>query len=384
MKQALAVLTIQCILSIPLALSQSNQIRSVKLDDSIAVSAVEAINRNELELADRIIAAQLAKDSTSLQWLFLRGMRNYAELFAVSSFNKDALTKMKEDMETVCQIGEKRLEKSPNDLYALFFTGGAYGYLGIAKVADGSVFSGVGTAKKGFNMHEDLIELWPECYDAYLGPGMMNLLTSDIPWILKPILWLFGLSGSEEKAYNYLSTAYEKGKLVRLEAGTYLAQLFERRKEFKKSFEIYSQLIQEYPMRIGLRAESTSPLWAEKRYDDVLALTSSTMKMFESKRYSLTRADSAWMPSILINSSRAYKLKGDTTSAIIVLEDFILKEDYLAINKWRIHSSLADFYVLQKDTAKVIASYKAILASDAPDDTKKRVHDALEKIGSSK
>ena len=384
MNRLLAVLATQSILSVSLVLSQANGVQVLGLDDSLATSVVEAINRNELERADRIIEDQLARDSTSLQWLFLRGMRNYADLFAVSSFNKKALAKMKEDMGRASELGERRLEENPNDLYALFYTGGAYGYLGIAKAAEGSLFGGVGTAKKGFNMHEDLIELLPECYDAYLGPGMMNLMTSDVPWILKPIMWLFGLSGSEDKAYEYLSIAYEKGKLVRLEAGTYLAQLFERRKEFKKSFETYSQLIQKYPMRIGLRVESTSSLWAEDRYDDVIALAKSSIDVFESGQYFFTKADSAWMPSVVLNYSRAYKLKGDTTSAINVLEDFTHKEVYNSINKWRIHSSLADFYALKKDTMKLIANYKAVLADDAPDDTKKRVQEALGKINSSK
>lgn len=384
MNRPLVVLTILCVFSSSLVVSQSNNIQVLGLDDSTAVSAIEAINRNELELADQIINAQLAKDSTSLQWLFLRGMRHYADLFAFTSINKNALTRMKEDMERVSESGEQRLEKDENDLYALFYTGGAYGYLGIAKAADGSLFGGVGTAKKGFNMHEDLIELYPECYDAYLGPGMMNLMTSDAPWILKPILWVFGLSGSEDKAYEYLSTAYNKGNLVKLEAGTYLAQLFERRKEFKKSFDTYYALIQKYPMRMGLRAESTTPLWAEKRYDDVVTLSRDAMEAFESRKYSFTASDSGWMQYLFINCSQAYKLKGDTTSSISILEDLTHKETYRPINKWRAYSSLADLYLMQKDTARAIHNYRALLAAEAPDDTKKRVREALDKIGATK
>lgn len=384
MNRLLVVLSILCASSSSLVLSQSNNIQVLGLDDSLAVSAIEAINRNELGVADQIINTQLGKDSTSLQWLFLRGMRHYADLFAFTSISKDALARMKADMERVSQSGEQRLEKDENDLYALFYTGGAYGYLGIAKAADGSLFGGVGTAKKGFNMHEDLIELYPECYDAYLGPGMMNLMTSDAPWILKPILWIFGLSGSEDKAYEYLSAAYQKGKLVKLEAGTYLAQLFERRKEFKKSFDTYYALIQKYPMRMGLRAESTSPLWADKRYDDVIALSKDAMDVFESGRFSFTPADSGWMESLFINCSRAYKLKGDTTSAVSVLEDFTHKKSYQPIDKWRAYSSLADFYLTHKDTAKAIYNYQALLAGDAPDDTKKRVQETLGKISPTK
>ena len=310
-------------------------------------------------------------------------MRNYAELFELPGFNQRALSNMKRDLERVSELGEQRLEENPNDPYTLFYTGGAYGYLGIAKTAEGSLFGGVGTAKKGFNMHEDLIEVCPQCYDAYLGPGMMNLMTSDVPWILKPILWIFGLSGSEEKAYDYLTTAFQHGKLVRLEAGTYLAQLYQRRKDYTTSFEIYSQLTQEYPMRVGLRAESMSPLWADKRYGDIISLARNTMQMFESGQYSLSKADSAWLPSIVLSYSRACRIKGDTSSAIHVLEDFVHNDNYSAIRKWRIYYSLAGSYLLQHDTLNAIENYNAVLKSDAPEDSKKGAQDAIERLSPS-
>ena len=365
------------------AFAQQTPIRDAVVD-SLAITVVDAINRNNFQLADQIIAAQLSRDSTSLEWLFLRGMRYYSEIFVIPGFNKIAVSRMKQSLERAAELGERRLEDRPNDAYTLFYTGGALGYLGIAKMAEGSLFGAVGTAKKGFNMHEDLIELCPECYDAYLGPGMMNLMTSDVPMFLKPILWLFGLNGSEEKAYDYLSTAFHKGRIVRLEGGTYFAQLLERRKECKHSFEVYSQLIQEYPMKVGLRAESMSPLWADKRYDDVISLGGSTMQMFESHEYFLSTSDSSWLPSILMSTSRAYTLKGDTASSVALLEDFINNDSYQAIPKWRMHSSLAGTYLTRNDTAKAVYNYKAILTSTAPDDTKQHAWEMLGKINGAK
>ena len=356
----------------------------VRFDDSASVVVVEAINRHELSLADQIIDAELEKDPASLRWLFLRSIRYYTDIFGPGVRNTEALAKMRDNAEKVIEIGEERLEKNPMDLDALFYAGGAYGYLGIAMAADGSMFSGVGKAKKGFNYHEDLIELCPACYDAYLSPGMMNLMTSAAPWFLQPILWVFGLSGTEAKAYEYLSMAFEKGKLVRLEAGTYLAQLYERRKEFRKSYEIYSELLHKYPMRVGLCAESLSPLWRENRYDDILAATGSTMKMFQSGQYSLTRGDSAWMSSIVTLNARAYRDKGDTISAVKVLENFLHAKEYQSIDKWGAHSTLAELYMGQRDTTRAITHYKEILASNVSEKTKKSIQERVEELEESR
>ena len=381
-KRLFHVVTLLLFLGPPSA-SQAKNPESTNFADSIAVSIVEAINRNELELAERTIEVQLRNDPKSLQWQFLHGMRYYAELSAGVSPNKEALARMKESLEKVIKIGEERLHRNPDDLAALFYAGGAYGYLGLARAAEGSLFSGVRSATRGFNMHEDLIKRCPQCYDAYLGPGAMNLMTSDAPRVLKPILWLFGLSGSAEKAYDYLSAAYEKGKLVRLEAGTYLAQLFERRKEFRRSSELYAELIRQYPMRMGLRAESTSPLWADKRYDDVIALADSAMRIFESGKYSLTRGDSVSVVSILTGCASAYARKGDTTSAINLLEGALQKKEYETVGGWDIHSSLARLYLRQNDTTEAIAHYEEVLSMELPEKTRKRIQETIERLSRS-
>jgi len=48
-------------------------------------------------------------------------------------------------------------------------------------------------------MHKKLISLFPDYYDAYLSLGIFNYFASDVPWYLKPILFIFGMSGDKEK-----------------------------------------------------------------------------------------------------------------------------------------------------------------------------------------
>jgi tetratricopeptide (TPR) repeat protein len=196
----------------------------------------EALNRSDLGLADRILQLQLKRDSNAIQWHFYRGMRSFIEIsYDKSKQNEENFDKVRVAMERAVEIGEKRLEINPSDSIALFYTGGAYGYLGMAQLQSGSMFKAGSTAKKGFKYHEKLIELCPAYYDAYLGPGMKNLMVSAVPWFLKPLLLLLGLTGTEEKAKEYLTIAYDKGRCVHLEAGNYLAQVYERRKEWGKS-----------------------------------------------------------------------------------------------------------------------------------------------------
>jgi len=352
----------------------------VDSEDTLAVGVVEMINRHEFQAAERNIYSQLHRDSTSLKWLFLMGMRYYSDISLLPGQANDALSHMKFWMEKVTNLGDARIEQDEADLEALFYTGGAYGYLGIAYASDGSLLKGVSTSAKGFGMHEDLTELCPECYDAYLGPGLENFVASAVPWILKPILLVLGLTGTEEKAHAYLLTAYERGILVRLEAGIYLAQLYLRQKEYEKAIRLYSILVSEYPMRVGLCVEAMQPFYPTERFAEMIALAQNTMRMFESGRFSLSAGDSAWMPAIIDHCANGFEAVGDTAGAIGILEQALQKRQYASLDKERIYRSLGDLYLQQGDTLRSLACYEKVLTSNAPEKTKNRTRDKIKGI----
>lgn len=360
------------------SLSQNSTPISASFADSITVSVVEAINRRELKLAEDLVNTQLSRHPNSLKWYFYRGICSYADLITNFSVNQEALKSMKADMERVQQLGEEVLQTRPEDHEALFYVGGAYGYLGLAEFADGSVFSAVGTAKKGFNLQEKLITVCPNCHDAYLGPGMMNLMASAVPWFLRKVLWLFGLSGTEEKAYEYLTTAYEKGTLVRFEAGSYLAKVYERRKQFQEASVIYKQLVNNYPRNVYLRVDYFSPLWHLKRYDEIIQSANEVISIFATSSIPFGRSDSAWIPTIASNLGLAHKLKGDTVRAIQVLEDFVARPEFRSIDKWRVHFDLGEFYAAQQDVPKARMHYTEVVSGNAPSGTKKRARSYIE------
>lgn len=348
---------------------------------SIYLRVINAINRNEFGLADSVINQQLAQGKDSLQWLFFRGMRYYSDLFGVDlSIKKSSLAELSSSFSQAIHIADTRLEIDPNDSLALFFGGGAYGYNGFSYIADGSLFKAVSSAKKGARYHEKLISLHPDCYDAYLGPGLMNLAASAAPWILKPILFLLGISGTEEKAQEYLSAAYEKGTWVRVEGGIYLAQLYARQKQFSKSSDIYLALARSYPMRLGVRAEALSALSSDKHYPHVISLSRETMRSFEERRYHFTSHDTGWIPSIFDACSSAYQLSGDTVSAIQVWENFLRGPAYKQLPKWTAHLSLADLYLQRSDTTLALQSLEAVIVAGAPEKTRQRARDRINQL----
>jgi tetratricopeptide (TPR) repeat protein len=350
--------------------------------DTLETFVAEALNRSDLAVADKVIETQLRLDSNAIQWHFFRGIRSFIEIsYEQDKQNEENFRKVEAAMEKAIEIGEKRIETSPTDSIALFYTGGAYGYLGIAQLSHGGYFKAGSTAKKGFKYHEKLIELCPGFHDAYLGPGMKNFMVSALPWIFKPILYLLGLTGTEEKAEEYLAIAYEKGKGVHLEAGGYLAQLYERRKDWAKSEAIYADLLRRYPYRVGMCAQGLGPLYWEKKYDEVVERCRGMMKRFENDGHVFTRSDSLWMVSIIWSAGNGLHFQTKEAEAIRCFEDALRNRTYERLNKWRLWWSLGDLYRDQRRIEDARTSYQKALAM-APEKSRKNIQKDLDNLPS--
>jgi len=350
--------------------------------DSLEVVLAEALNRSDLDIADRILQTQLKLDSNAIQWQFFRGMRSFIEISNDKSRqNEENLNRLRVAMERVVEIGEIRLEKNPSDSVALFYTGGAYGYLGIAQLQSGSMFKAGSTAKKGFKLHEKLIELCPAYYDAYLGPGMKNLMVSAIPWFLKPLLFLLGLTGNEETAKEYLTIAYEKGRSVHLEAGNYLAQVYERRKEWGKSSAIYAELLGRYLYRAGLCAQSLQPLYAENKYEEAAERCKRMMERFERDGHVFTRADSVWMRYVVRSRCSALKHLGKGGEAVELYHQVLRNKSYERLGKWFFHWMLGRLHQDDRRYLEAKECYQKALL-DVPEDFRKDIQKALDNLPS--
>ena len=351
--------------------------------DTLEVFVAEALNRGDLAVADQIIETQSKLDSNAIQWHFSRGIRSVMEIsYQQDGQNEENIHRVQIAMEKAIEIGERRLEINPSDSMALFYIGGACGYLGIAQVqGGGGFFKGGSTAKRGFRYHEQLIALCPDFYAAYLGPGMKNLMVSALPWVFKPLLYLLGLSGSEERAEEYLTIAYEKGEGVRFEAGNYLAQLYERRKDWVRSGAIYADLLKRYPYRVGMCAQGLGPLSAEKKYDEVVDRCKGMMRRFENDRREFTRADSISMISIISSAGYSFLRQGKTAEAIGFYENALRNVAYEKLNRWILQWSLGDLYRDQRQIREARESYQRALAT-APGKQRNKIQKELDNLPS--
>lgn len=115
-------------------------------------------------------------------------------------------------LERTKSLSEARLQQNPHDEIALFATVLRYGLQADydSLIAKQNIRALKGT-KEGTRVAEQLLSLYPDCYDAYLASGVENYLLSQKS---APIRWLLNVAGAgtdKERGITRLRITAQKG-----------------------------------------------------------------------------------------------------------------------------------------------------------------------------
>lgn len=281
--------------------------------------------------AKALINQILQKDSLSIEWNYFKGMVLLRSM-SDNHDDKDQLEQFEKVINRVIIIGEERLAQNSNDTSGLFYTGAAYGYLAICHIKKGgSTFKSAFIAKKGLEMHKKLISLFPDYYDAYLSLGIFNYYASDVPWYFKPIVFIFGMSGDKEKAFEYLSLVSEKGTLAVYEAREMLAVFYLVKGDIEQAAILYKSLALQFRLNYKYANSATGLLYAAKHYTDVIEIGRNIWKFYHTPTRGLTKSDSLNINFICSCLGEAYSEQGQSKEAIEIFEKMI--EENILVQK---------------------------------------------------
>ncbi len=145
------------------------------------------------------------------------------------------------------------LDVNPDDVTALFFKGGSFGFRGRLRANRGSWVKAANDGRLALPIVQRAYKIAPGNFDILLGIGIYNYYAEAIPEqypIVKPLMVFFP-TGDKKKGVEQLALAAANAKYAATEAGYFLLQLnYTHEKQFDKALEISQKLFTRFPNNV--------------------------------------------------------------------------------------------------------------------------------------
>jgi tetratricopeptide (TPR) repeat protein len=153
-------------------------------------------------------------------------------------------------IEKVIQLCDKKLDKNPDDVTALFFKGGAIGFRGRLRVHREEWLPAANDGRLAIPIVHQAYKLEPNNVDILLGMGIYNYYRDVIPDeypFVKPFV-IFFPSGDKMLGMQQLRQASEKARYASVEATYFLIQILSNyEKKFSQALPLALNLYKKYP-----------------------------------------------------------------------------------------------------------------------------------------
>ncbi|MCK4547629.1 MAG: tetratricopeptide repeat protein [Candidatus Eisenbacteria sp.] len=212
------------------------------------VQGMEEVFSGRFDEALKVTERMIALDPESPVGHFYRGA-TYWWMFLIDPDNKTVGTKVEENLERAVQKGKKRLDADPNDVEALFYLGGAYGFRARYRIVEARWWGAAWDGRKAKGFLEKVAALEPEWVDTNLGLGMYNYYVDVLPKYFQVLrIVAFIPAGDREKGLAQLRRAMREGIYTRSEARFFLLDIMkDHEKDYVRALQLVRELAGEYP-----------------------------------------------------------------------------------------------------------------------------------------
>ncbi len=154
------------------------------------------------------------------------------------------------------KLAKSILKESPDDRLALFALSHNYGLQAnyqfmIEKAYIGALRNG----NRARNHSNKLQKRYPEFTDALLAAGVQEYVVGSLPWALRALIALGGVTGSKEKGEAYVTRVAKEGHMARNQARVLLVLLLRRERRPLEAAELLKGLVRDYPRNYILGLE---------------------------------------------------------------------------------------------------------------------------------
>jgi len=151
------------------------------------------------------------------------------------------------ELETAIHLGEAKLATSPKDLDASYGLGSSYGLQASYSAAvEGSVFAAFKSARRAYDVEEDVLERDPKRAEAAIVVGTYRYIVSTLALPSRWMAYMVGFGGDKQKGIALVETAL-KDREAHVDAAAALILIYTREGRHEDALRLLRQLETEYP-----------------------------------------------------------------------------------------------------------------------------------------
>jgi tetratricopeptide (TPR) repeat protein len=153
------------------------------------------------------------------------------------------------------------VNENRNNPDALYYLGSVYGVIaGYDASMARKFFSAMRNGSRSVDLHQKVIKLNPNYYDAYLTVGVYNYIVATLPFPLKTLAAMSGIHGNKERGMSQLKLTIEKESDAADDARVILLAMYRNEKQYGQALELLQSLSAKYPGSYLLKLETASTL----------------------------------------------------------------------------------------------------------------------------
>lgn len=186
-------------------------------------------------------------------------------------------------IDKACEFSAARIDANPNDVKGLFYYAGSLVYRARYGATKSDWLAVMTDGTKSRKLLQKAIELDPGFYDAYSGIGAFNYYAAHIPWYLKPVAFVLGISGNEEEGIAQLKEAAQLGRYSKTEAAEFLASVvYVNKEDYPDATDLMLELHQHYPDNLDFIRNLCSAYYKMQEYTQVIYQADSVLVEYDT------------------------------------------------------------------------------------------------------
>ena len=269
------------------------------------------------------------------------------------------------------------LARNPEDPRALFLLGMAYQNVASFEASlKRAWWASFRAGSKSNRYHKELLDRYPNFYDAYLTRGVFNYVTGSLGWETRWLACVLGHCGEKSRGREQLRITADRSELFGDDARVLLALIYTRERRYQAAFDELSALLKRYPQNYLVHMDMGGIALLMRRPEAALTIYRDVLRKVETRQDRYERLETA---TVLNRLGAAFRQKGDLQASVLHFEQALAQPNRSTHARVVSALELGKTYDVMGQRDRALQHYQQVLALDDFADSRGEARDLIDR-----